>query len=242
MAGRDKGTSSATPPRYSTNRHLTHRFFGIIPMNPPLPDLGLYCSLMEEIKLRMECIEGICLQSENIPGKVALEFSFLQLRMIYEIITLACLVAHGDDTTRIMHKFGKKWHAGEIANELPRLNFRFFQVPVNFKILGGLSHIVTDVEPNPMTKREFQAFYRHCGEQLHRGTLSRLLHTTPLTDISLDPVLASMRRICSLMNMHRIASADASKQIICAMTTGPDKKAAAITAVRPPLSHPRPTP
>jgi hypothetical protein len=52
---------------------------------------------MQEIKLRFT-LAGKALNGEyNIPDQGALEFSYLQTRLICELIALACIAAHGDD-------------------------------------------------------------------------------------------------------------------------------------------------
>src|SRR5262249_15778508 len=65
----------------------------------PNPTLELYVALMTEVKIRIQAIDlaaGPVQAMRSFPGALIQEFCFLQLRMTCELISLACLVAHGD--------------------------------------------------------------------------------------------------------------------------------------------------
>jgi len=59
---------------------------------------ALYTSLMEEAKSRFGVIESAIEGKLGVADFIACEIAFLQLRMLCEIVALACLVAHGDVT------------------------------------------------------------------------------------------------------------------------------------------------
>ena len=53
--------------------------------------IGLYCSLMEEIKLRQHVISAVLEKQIVLPLRPAHELCYLQLRMVCELIAVACL-------------------------------------------------------------------------------------------------------------------------------------------------------
>jgi hypothetical protein len=62
------------------------------------PAIRTYCDLMEEIKHRYDALGAAAAGkfAPLMPDPCALEFCYLQLRLICELIALACLVAHRD--------------------------------------------------------------------------------------------------------------------------------------------------
>ena len=61
----------------------------------PLTPLELYIGLMEEVKLRSRAMESYFFgQATMVHGQLTREFCFLQLRMIFEVIAIGCLVLH----------------------------------------------------------------------------------------------------------------------------------------------------
>lgn len=61
-----------------------------------LQDQQRYHDLMVEAKVRMTAINTFTGDQRGIPSQIIREFDILQIRMLCEIIGLACLVAHGD--------------------------------------------------------------------------------------------------------------------------------------------------
>ena len=58
--------------------------------------IDLYADLMEEVKIRLSCIEIAVSGKLFLPSKIVEEICYLQLRMLCELIALGCLTAHGD--------------------------------------------------------------------------------------------------------------------------------------------------
>lgn len=56
----------------------------------------LYCNIMAEIKSRSEVIAHIFEEKTRLGAGTRCELCYLQLRMIYELIALGCLAAHGN--------------------------------------------------------------------------------------------------------------------------------------------------
>jgi hypothetical protein len=72
-------------------------------MPPPRPvnereqaALKLYVSLMEEAKVRFYVIDMAISGRTGLPERGVREFCYLQLRMLCEVIALACLTANGN--------------------------------------------------------------------------------------------------------------------------------------------------
>lgn len=57
---------------------------------------NLYANLMGEAKFRLACIELAIGGKTQLPAPAVREFCYLQLRLLCELISLGCLVAHGD--------------------------------------------------------------------------------------------------------------------------------------------------
>jgi hypothetical protein len=139
--------------------------------------------------------------------------------MIYELIALACLVAHGDITTR---KIRATWHPDKIIAELERLHSGFFPIP-----------IFLEPETLPDGTRRFQMTERHdveflakselvknwgqAGDYLHRGSFENL-SLKPLRKIEFSGVRRARQKIENLLEQHNIWSREKKQNIICVMS------------------------
>jgi len=56
----------------------------------------LYANLMEEIKVRLDCINAAMQGRLMLPSPIVREFCYLQIRFLCELVALSCLIAHGD--------------------------------------------------------------------------------------------------------------------------------------------------
>ena len=90
----------------------------------------LYAALMEEVKVRIECIEQALAGRTGFPPPIVREFCYLQLRLLSELIALSCLVAHGDIAGLQSHKSGRAWSADEILKRLTELRPHFYPIAV----------------------------------------------------------------------------------------------------------------
>src|ERR1019366_9455022 len=88
----------------------------------------LYLGLMEEIKFRFGTISRITQGDLPLPPKAIQEYCLLQIRMVCELISLACLVAHGDISKS--NRLTKTYQADKIISELETLHPDFFPKPV----------------------------------------------------------------------------------------------------------------
>lgn len=104
---------------------------------------SLYAGLMNEARLRIQFSEAVL--ESDLPDRLAEEFCYLQLRLLCEVIALACLVAHGDIRTKKMLRESKLI---VIFKELERLHADFYPNAVIASVTpeGGL-HL--DQRPQP---------------------------------------------------------------------------------------------
>src|SRR5258705_11952667 len=87
-----------------------------------------YSGMMEEMKLRIVAAEFAISGLMKFHPVIVREFSYLQLRMVCELIALGCLMAHGDiPATKTLRR---AWSAEEIFNKLERLHPDFYPPPV----------------------------------------------------------------------------------------------------------------
>lgn len=100
----------------------------------------LYCCVMEEILIRDEILMAVladgvaetpCMALQPfMQGRVVEEIAYLQLRMICELIALACLVAHGEVSGVQKADLRKEWNADKIIKKVGSLHPGFYPVPV----------------------------------------------------------------------------------------------------------------
>ncbi len=92
----------------------------------------LYCDLMVEIRGRAASIKAATSGKLGIPPALIREFGYLQIRMMCELIGLACLVAHGDIPATQSQRLGQEYDPTKILRRLDDLHAEFYPVPVTF--------------------------------------------------------------------------------------------------------------
>ena len=181
--------------------------------------IGLYTAIMEEIKFRIAAIEGLHRGNVNIHVALINEMSFLQLRMICELIALGCLVAHGDieETTSLQ----KEWSADKIIDKLSLLHADFYPVPIESVIAAGT--VFSGVAHGFLKKADLLALYGRCGGMLHRGSLKKILdpkYKEPATVI--QQITAAMNQLYGLLSQHTMLLIDRNTLVICQMISSDD--------------------
>jgi hypothetical protein len=182
--------------------------------------LGLYCSLMEEIKPRLAIIRQVATGAFGpMPARFVQECCYLQLRMICELIALACLVAHGDIAGTRTASTRKHYEADWMMGMLQKLHPHFYPKPL-------VQHLVSDATPNSprhfhmeeiktgfLTRNDLVACNRECGKALHRGTVEDVLSLNP-RQLSLKKVNEWHNKVVTLLNLHMIRLID-RKHLYC---------------------------
>jgi hypothetical protein len=174
--------------------------------------LTLYCDLMEEIKRRVEVVYSISQSRVVMPQIVGIELGYLQLRMICELIALACLTAHGDVPATKSKRLMKAYNADQIMKALENLHPGFYPVPGR-QVLNehGKTVEVIKVDEPYLTKRELQRLYGECGDFLHRGNIEQLMKGRTLPKFAkLEDWVA---KITVLLSHHQIQLFDVRRQL-----------------------------
>src|SRR3984893_10799770 len=146
----------------------------VIPRNPTQHQLdasNLYADLLEEAKGRISSIDAAINGRLGLPAPLVREYSYLQIRMLCELIA----IAHGDIAATHTVKLQVAWSADKIIRRLERLHANFYPHPIRSSITPGRVH-VDRLESGFLTKGELLKL--KCGDVLHRGSLKDLLATT----------------------------------------------------------------
>jgi hypothetical protein len=171
--------------------------------------ITFYCELMQEIKIRQHGITQL-VTAPAAPAQIIYESSYLQLRIICELIAISCLVIHGDipATTK---KLKTAWSVDQIIKRLSEIHPDFYPHPVSttpgdkFKLLP----VTSDV----LTKSELLALYGKCGDRIHRGTVKNVRHHISPNNVSFSQIGVWQRKIVQLLQHHWIKLYDSKDQI-----------------------------
>jgi hypothetical protein len=169
----------------------------------------LYANLMDEVKVRIDCISTTCNGRGAYPTVITREFCWLQLRMLCELIALACLVAHGDIASLKAHKVGKSYSADDIIDRLEKLRPHFYPVAgkQNQSSDPAVRYNFEAINPSPFPKEELIALYGKTHRFVHRGTLKQMLSMDMPIDINvnLPEIIQWAQKINNLLTYHVIA-------------------------------------
>ena len=191
--------------------------------------VSLYAGIMEEIKFRMAAIEALIRGQFNIHPGLIHEMSFLQLRMVCELIALGCLVAHGDieEATPLQ----KEWSADKIIAKLSIIHPDFYPVSLQPVIAAGAAYAAT--EAGFLAKDDLIQLYGRCGGMLHRGSLKKILSRNQKdANQVLQNIVAALNIIYTLLDRHTILLIDPNTVIICHMNDREQKVHTAIAKGR----------
>jgi hypothetical protein len=192
---------------------------------------------MDEVKVRIECINSAAQGRMLYPTPIVREFCYLQLRMLCELIALSCLVAHGDITFLQPHKLGKSYSADDILEKLSRLREHFYPQPVK-QIQEQKNHWrLEGIHPSPLNKIDLLQLYAHTHKHLHRGSLKKLLSSeTPIdTTINMPEIVSWAQRINDLLSHHLIAI-NSERAIVCMLRNADDKLRVQVATVESRIS------
>lgn len=182
-----------------------------------------YADLMEEVKARLASIEAALRGDCRLSPPFVEDFCYLQLRMIGEVIAVACLLAHGDIPAAQKSTLRKSWDADRIIKTLAGLHPDFFpypvkrrQIPVSDDLPRGGIHL-DDVPPGYLTKDEMIEFLGKVGNRLHRGSLKRVLANLYTIQNNYPDIVKWHGKIVLLLNEHRIMFSDKRSFYYCSL-------------------------
>jgi hypothetical protein len=177
--------------------------------------MDLYSGLLDEMKMRVEAVEFAVSGLLQFHAVVVREFSYLQRRMICELIALGCLTAHGDiPATKTLRK---AWSAEEIFKALERLHPDFYPHPVEQISKPGWMEL-RPIQSGFLTKAELLSLNGQCGDILHRGSLRKLM-AGPISARQDHPDVSSwIRKIRLLLRVHRIGLSGGKSHFVAVMS------------------------
>lgn len=213
--------------------------------NPQAAAREVYALLMNEVRLRSEAVHHAISGKTGLASWLAQEFAYLQLRLICETISLGCLIAHGEIEATKTNKLQTEWAADKILNRLGKLHADFYPHPHTMKQLGPGRFHLDWVREGFMTRAELVSTWHKCAGLLHRGTAKSLLKPENDFPYSFADIDQSMRKIATLLKVHRLALFDGKTQFLCIMKNDAGNVQVAITKAiplseAPPASPPPP--
>lgn len=185
--------------------------------------LGIYRQLMTEAKERILSINTLTNDQRGIPSALVYEYGILQVRMLCEIIGLACLIAHGDLVAKAKPDLRKAYAPGRIFTELERLHDDFYPVPVVPEKTSYGWHMAIYVGPAYITKSEVAHIWSQCGDILHRGSLKRLLSFNSPKQENFPDLNDWGQKIANLLSTHRIITKDRNVAYVCMLNAVNDE-------------------
>lgn len=190
--------------------------------------LGLYANLMDEVKVRIDCIDRAVRGQTGFPGPIVRDFCYVQLRLLCELIALGCLVAHGDIPATYSKRLGKAWSADEIMGGLEKLRPHFYpiamrQTGLTGTVPGQLLHRAEGINPPPLPKESLLDLYGKSHQHLHRGNVRKLLNSeTPIEMYTNFPEIISWaQKINDHLAVHLLAINE-DKLIFCILRNAGD--------------------
>jgi hypothetical protein len=181
----------------------------------------LYAGIMEEVKVRLGWIEDAVNGRNGLGGQLVREVCFLQFRLICELVSLGCLVAHGDVTsnTKLVNEFA----ADKICTELEKLHPDFYPKPhEQIRHAPGRFHLADVTEPF-LTRADLKALYVKTGGILHKGKLKGLLQTKSPVLKDFNDIREWRNKIVRLLSIHRLPLSDGDSHILCVMVDNATK-------------------
>lgn len=176
---------------------------------------SLYAALMDELKLRIIAIDAATGgKLQFLSPQIIREFCFLQIRLLCEVIALACLVAHGD--LKQTKKLKKEWAADKIMDELAKLRPEFFPIPCVFgkRTVTGLPK---DELAKRLTREGLADLYVEANRIIHRGNVKNLLKQKEPVRVHYPEITARVQKIVDLMQSHLIAIEGGNLLFLCGL-------------------------
>jgi hypothetical protein len=188
-----------------------------------------YRALMEEIKWRTQVIRS----AHTLPfprAGAAVELSYLQLRMVCEVIALGCLLVHGDVVGLRTIRLKKMYQADAIIHALEDLHADFYPIPckIKYDTYNQAWRVDDPIAVNPqdiLDKPSLITLYHECSLFLHRGNLNFVLPAT-VRRVKFETIQNWVNKITNLLHNHRLKLADGDRELWIDMH-GPERFAAA---------------
>lgn len=190
--------------------------------------MKLYAEIMEEVKVRLQWVEDALNGRNGFHGQLIREVSYLQFRLISELIALGCLVAHGDVTAKT--KLDDEYAADKITTLLFKLHPTFYPIPHDYVQVGPGRHHFADVTEPYLTRDQLKVLYVKTGDILHKGKLKKWIANRSPGLNDYPEIEAWRRKIVRLLAIHRLPMIDGNRQVLCFLTDSTTGKVRVISA------------
>jgi hypothetical protein len=198
-----------------------------------------YADLMQEAKARLTSLKIVLNADIGLPAIAVQDFGYIQLRMLCELIALACIVAHGN-MAPTKAKLRNEWRAGKIISELGKAHSGFFPRSATQKIANPPKIIVRKTG-DPVSKDELKRLHASCGHKLHRGDVSALDKISEKTlTANLNQIVQWTSRLTDLLGTHVISLVDRKTIYLCTLSTAPDGRVSFSRLVKQQVRDERP--
>ncbi len=131
----------------------------------------------------------------------SLELGALQLRKVFELIMIGCLVPREYMFEQFLTNVKEEGYADRVYRKLLKVNENFFPVPVSLKSPRAEPKQWSVREGNILTCQEFLEYYtRHLSKYLHEENVPRVCDV----EAELADIKMIAQRTFSLISHHRI--------------------------------------
>jgi hypothetical protein len=194
-----------------------------IMMSKPSPNIDLYCSVMEDIRRRINVLRSFLDGgSKTIYKATTVESACLQVRKVLELIALGSLVANKGEFASQNNKFETMYNARLILQDIERVNPGFYPEPFREvpSVRDGIPDELVRLEDGFLTKNRFIKIYEKCGRIMHAdnpygGTIDYHYYEVQV------PVW--LQEITTLLDSHIIRLINDSNMYVIHMKEADDK-------------------
>lgn len=186
--------------------------------------MARYLALMQEIKDRTNAIGAAARNQLPVHPRIGVELSYLQLRMVCELIALASVMVQGDLGVLLDAKIREEDRPGALLKMLEKVQPECYPRP--FKQIRNSQGEPTsgeDITTGFLTREELPKLYGLCGNELHQGKLERV-GRFPKTENSYRTILHWREKIMLLLGMHKIKVYNSTSEIWVGMEETTTKK------------------
>jgi len=190
-----------------------------------VPNIDLYCNVMDEITRRVAVINSFLAgESKTIFRATTVESMCLQIRKILELIALGSLVVNKFVFVEQNEKFEQLWNARLILKDIERINPKFYPNPIREAPSENPSVVndLVNVKSGYLTKDKFIKVYEKCGKILHAdnpfGSKTAFEYYDKQIPIWLNEIM-------SLLNNHIISLLNDEKMYVIHMKEDRDDRA-----------------
>jgi hypothetical protein len=182
--------------------------------------IAVYRGLLVEIKYRTEAIDAILGGGIPMRAKIAEELCYLQFRMICELLSVGCLIIHGN-LSSAKADLMKTYKADWIVKELAKLHPKFFPIPLDRDDdKTAIPPAWIHKKSGFLTHQDLAKLWQIAGDQLHRGSAKNILAKDKPLDF--QAIRTWRDKIVSLLTRHIITAPDEREICYFIMNDGKD--------------------